>query len=324
MGMPGRKYSLANTNYRYGFNGKENDNEVKGEGNQQDYGMRIYDSRLGRFLSVDPVSHLYPMLSSYQFASNSPIANLDLDGLESLYYNTTINFIQHYQAMPDGSTKSWSTQEISGDPVGMKTGIYPNGKLGSGTLYTISTQVKEVFLNVNGIVQSHCEEKPIVTKNIYVRSEADIMKTDVTKRPMFKGKFQLIIYGSAHDDSESPGERMNPNAQTESINIGAFNDILKPIILGLDVKMSPDGPTLEDIVSDHTQNAIEKAEILQNKNNQLNQRTTKVCPNCMSGDRQPEYGADAYLIDENDKVTDTLKRNPQTGNVDTLNGKKEK
>jgi hypothetical protein len=45
--MPGRTYTAAS--YKYGFNGKENDNEVKGEGNQQDYGMRIYDPRLGRF-----------------------------------------------------------------------------------------------------------------------------------------------------------------------------------------------------------------------------------------------------------------------------------
>src|SRR5690606_9621159 len=51
--MPGRAWTLGDA-YRYGFNGKENDNEVKGEGNQQDYGMRIYDTRLGRFLSVDP------------------------------------------------------------------------------------------------------------------------------------------------------------------------------------------------------------------------------------------------------------------------------
>src|SRR5439155_19165894 len=29
--------------YRYGFNGKENDNDIEGEGNVQDYGMRIYD-----------------------------------------------------------------------------------------------------------------------------------------------------------------------------------------------------------------------------------------------------------------------------------------
>jgi RHS repeat-associated protein len=52
--MPGRSFQ-AEYGYRYGFNGKENDNEVKGEGNQQDYGMRIYDARLGKFLSVDPL-----------------------------------------------------------------------------------------------------------------------------------------------------------------------------------------------------------------------------------------------------------------------------
>jgi len=80
--MPGRKYSIANTNYRYGFNGKENDNEVKGEGNQQDYGMRIYDPRLGRFLSVDPITKSYPELTPYQFASDRPIDGIDLDGLE--------------------------------------------------------------------------------------------------------------------------------------------------------------------------------------------------------------------------------------------------
>ena len=81
--MPGRKYSQPNTKYRYGFNGKENDNEIKGEGNQQDYGMRIYDPRLGRFLSVDPITDKYPELTPYQFASNLPIAAIDLDGLEA-------------------------------------------------------------------------------------------------------------------------------------------------------------------------------------------------------------------------------------------------
>ncbi|TWF45401.1 RHS repeat-associated protein [Chitinophaga polysaccharea] len=68
--------------YRYGFNGKENDNEVKGEGNQQDYGFRIYDPRLAKFLSVDPLSPKYPELTPYQFASNRPIDGIDEDGLE--------------------------------------------------------------------------------------------------------------------------------------------------------------------------------------------------------------------------------------------------
>jgi RHS repeat-associated protein len=70
--------------YRYGFNGKENDNDIKGEGNQQDYGMRIYDPRVGRFLSVDPITKKYPELTPYQFASNTPIAAIDLDGLEAV------------------------------------------------------------------------------------------------------------------------------------------------------------------------------------------------------------------------------------------------
>jgi RHS repeat-associated protein len=73
--------------YRYGFNGKENDNEVKGEGNQQDYGMRIYDPRLGKFLSVDPLTMEYPWYSPYQFAGNKPIWAIDLDGTEEAYSN---------------------------------------------------------------------------------------------------------------------------------------------------------------------------------------------------------------------------------------------
>jgi RHS repeat-associated protein len=81
--MSERKYDNG-SQYRYGFNGKENDNEVKGEGNQQDYGMRIYDPRLGRFLSVDPITVKYPELTPYQFSSNRPIDGVDIDGLEHL------------------------------------------------------------------------------------------------------------------------------------------------------------------------------------------------------------------------------------------------
>ncbi len=79
--QPGRTWHLGDS-YRYGFNGKENDNEVKGEGNQQDYGFRIYDPRLGRFLSVDPLSPSYPWYTPYQFAGNKPVNSIDLDGLE--------------------------------------------------------------------------------------------------------------------------------------------------------------------------------------------------------------------------------------------------
>jgi RHS repeat-associated protein len=80
----------AEGGYRYGFNGKENDNEVNGEGNWQDYGARMYSPRLGRFPNPDPKAKLYPMLSTYQFASNTPIQAVDLDGKEAfLVHGTT-------------------------------------------------------------------------------------------------------------------------------------------------------------------------------------------------------------------------------------------
>jgi RHS repeat-associated protein len=69
--------------YRFGFNGKEMDNETSGTRNMYDYGFRIYNPRIAKFLSVDPLTHSYPMLTPYQFSSNSPISMIDLDGLEA-------------------------------------------------------------------------------------------------------------------------------------------------------------------------------------------------------------------------------------------------
>jgi RHS repeat-associated protein len=82
MEMPGRQYSGTNI-YRYGFNSKEKDNRDGVV--QYDYGFRIYDPRLVRFKSVDPLTKSYPWYTPYQFAGNKPIACIDLDGLEELW-----------------------------------------------------------------------------------------------------------------------------------------------------------------------------------------------------------------------------------------------
>ena len=82
--MPGRSYQPED--YRFGFNGKEHDDEIKGAGNSIDYGMRIYDPRLAKFLSVDPLTKGFPELTPYQYASNSPIVNIDMDGEEGMWY----------------------------------------------------------------------------------------------------------------------------------------------------------------------------------------------------------------------------------------------
>ncbi len=73
---------MSGDRYRFGFNGKESDDEWNRDGNMYNYGFRIHDPRLGRFLSVDPLAPIYPELTPFQYASNSPIALIDIDGLE--------------------------------------------------------------------------------------------------------------------------------------------------------------------------------------------------------------------------------------------------
>jgi len=79
-GAPLAGRTFSSNSYRFGFNGMEKDNEVKGTGNSLDFGARIYDPRLGRFLSLDPCARKFPGESNYIFAGNSPIVFIDVDG----------------------------------------------------------------------------------------------------------------------------------------------------------------------------------------------------------------------------------------------------
>lgn len=87
--MPERQYS-STSQYRYGFNGKELDKST-GDGNL-DFGARIMDVRLGKWLSVDPLQKKYPGESPYSYTGDNPILFVDLDGKDrivSFYCLTT-------------------------------------------------------------------------------------------------------------------------------------------------------------------------------------------------------------------------------------------
>ncbi|MCS6956176.1 MAG: hypothetical protein NZM44_07475, partial [Candidatus Calescibacterium sp.] len=66
--------------YRWGYSGKEKDDEVKGNGNSYDFGARLYDSRLGRWWSVDKMFKLYPSHTPYHYSLNNPVYFIDSDG----------------------------------------------------------------------------------------------------------------------------------------------------------------------------------------------------------------------------------------------------
>lgn len=65
---------------RYGFNGMERDNEIYGDGMAYTTEYRQYDSRLGRWQSIDPEFKKLPDQSPYANNNNNPVSYTDPKG----------------------------------------------------------------------------------------------------------------------------------------------------------------------------------------------------------------------------------------------------
>jgi RHS repeat-associated protein len=85
MVMPNRN---GGEGYRYGYQGSEKDDEVKGSGNSYTTHFRMLDPRIGRWMSIDPEAKRLPWHSPYVSMSDNPIIytdeNGDLFGLDNL------------------------------------------------------------------------------------------------------------------------------------------------------------------------------------------------------------------------------------------------
>ncbi len=103
MQMPGKYTNLSSysslNKYRYGFNGMEKDDEVKGQGNSYTALNWMYDPRTGRRNEPDKKRKVWE--SSYATLGNNPIGNVDPKGDEwywnretgaSIYRNSTSPF----------------------------------------------------------------------------------------------------------------------------------------------------------------------------------------------------------------------------------------
>ena len=101
--MPGRSFH-GSDEYRYGFQGQEQDPEVKGDANSISFKYRIHDPRIGRFLSLDPLAKSYPYNSPYAFSENRVIDAVELEGLEKVeaYVKMRVSWTEVQVEMVDG------------------------------------------------------------------------------------------------------------------------------------------------------------------------------------------------------------------------------
>ncbi|MCC6401606.1 MAG: hypothetical protein IT227_12655 [Flavobacteriales bacterium] len=89
--LPGRNY--GSSSYGYGFNGMRKDDEIHGEtGTSYDFGARLYDPRVSRWLTTDPHAINYPYISPFAFALNTPIQATDPNGKWVIWVHYQITY----------------------------------------------------------------------------------------------------------------------------------------------------------------------------------------------------------------------------------------
>ena len=135
--QPGRNFNAGD--YRFGFNGQEKDDEVKGTGNSVDFGTRIYDSRFGRWMSTDPLQQKYPDLSPSNLCVNNPILFIDRDGKKIIIYYTVEN--NNPQEYIVGETKDVPNNEFVIQTIASISMIYqhPDFKVKMDDMFAVQT-----------------------------------------------------------------------------------------------------------------------------------------------------------------------------------------
>lgn len=135
--QPGRH---ANTgDYRYGFQGQEMDDEIKGEGNSLNYTFRMHDPRVGRFFAMDPLNWKFPYNSPYAFSENRVIDGVELEGLEVL----TLGVLGTISAGGSYNTESGYLFDFTGSK--MKVFNYSSTGIGYETNISIGVELSATY-----------------------------------------------------------------------------------------------------------------------------------------------------------------------------------
>ena len=140
--LPNRHHNTPD--YRYGFQGQEMDDEVKGEGNSLNFKYRMHDPRVGRFLSIDPIEKVYPHISPYAFSENRVIDGVDFEGLE--YVTRTHTIVENKIV----TTSDIVYYQMSDEQI-KKVGGYVASKWSNAASYGPEGKgVKHVFVDASG------------------------------------------------------------------------------------------------------------------------------------------------------------------------------
>ena len=135
----------------YKYNGKELDR--KGGLDWYDYGARMYDAALGRFMKTDRFSEKYVSLSPYQYGANNPVNNIDVNGDSLLLNKTSVAeaMLAIYNGLEDGTNLKMKFNNGVLDPTSIEAHAKVTSDFFLQDLYEIATNEKLVELSISNI-----------------------------------------------------------------------------------------------------------------------------------------------------------------------------
>ena len=145
-GMIMSERGYQNTEYRFGFQGQEYDEET----GTDHYTYRQADRITGRFWSVDPLSPSYPHNSPYAFSENRVIDGTELEGLEYEPVNDDNGNVVNYKWVGVGNGGVQVAALAGTDDEGSFLTIYSVNKI-SGNMY--EPDIKTIRSNEYGMVE---------------------------------------------------------------------------------------------------------------------------------------------------------------------------
>ena len=220
-----RQFNLASA--RVGFNCKEKDDDVKGNGNSVDFGGRIYDSRLGRWLSVDPAAAKYPDSSPFYAFGNNPIFFIDPSGETLRVGNTRSDRYIKQQIkdlkslLPAEIRDAKNLFSIKDNVVTLDYGLVPDKfkeDKGVQLLNNLTSADETYVYQVNNKAQYKSKGSPFIRdlnntkdKGISNVSKTPYSETDDTRQPMKYDAQVTISDEGSYSETNVVGTKISKN-----------------------------------------------------------------------------------------------------------------